>query len=244
MSVIEKFHWRRRIAPIGLVAAAALGPLVFSVTGSAHAAFAVASFVIICGYLRNAYIANERDGASGTRFLISSAGLFEFLLAASLVLGGFPITWSLSLLIEFTPAAHVFLPFYAVKLMLTFVLKGKYGISDLERTYFCCLTYSILTVTSVLALEGSIGGGAFSSSRLLSLLVVWFTVPTVTFCLDMRKEHPPSVRYVVWRSAFEILFLCPLFSFPAVFITTLISIVTESFGMFTERLRIPGGRAL
>lgn len=240
MQVVKKSIWRDRIVPIGWVAAAMLGTLLFVIFGRADAAFAGASFALICGYLGNAHFTNERDGAYGIRVTFSVAQILEFFLASSLVLSGFPIAWSWSLLAEFSPAAHILLPFYAVKLMLTFVLRSMYGISNPERAHFSCLAYSVLTVVSVIALEVSVRSGAFLGVRLLHLLIVWFTVPTVTFYLDMRKENPLSVRYAVWRSVFEVLFVYPIFSFFAIFLTTLATILTESFGMFISRLHRPG----
>lgn len=237
MQVVEKTIRQRKIVPITIALAVVIAALIYYILENVDSAFAGAGLVLIYGFSRNAYFAIEQDRAEGVRFPLSQC--FEYFLAVALVVWGFPIIESFRSLGEQYPNLIVFLIFYVLKLLLTFYFIAGQGEHREDRNFLVFLAYSFLVFASLLALLALEKYNFQSTSpgfSLLYWLTGWFPIPTVTLFIDMRRENRPSVRYAVWRSAIEILFVCPIFYFLANCLLTVLAIIAQEFGRMDFRL--------
>lgn len=230
MQPIESRFRYREIVLATLVIAGVIGALCFYIFERANAATVGAGAVTVVGFWAAACFAKDRDRVSEPRFTMTL--LLEVFVALALTLTGFQFIASLSMFEE-CPSAPAYIVFYGLKLILTFVVRSRVVARDPRFKRLSVATYCLLVVTTS-GLTSDAWHLLYDAPLWLGVVLLfwtvgWFTVPTATFVMDILSAEGAALRYTVWRSVLEILFLSPIFFLVVEFVFVFVLML---FGVF------------
>ncbi|MCB7130004.1 MAG: hypothetical protein J3T61_10760, partial [Candidatus Brocadiales bacterium] len=221
---------RRQTLLFTFAFAVVVGAMCLYIFETPNALFTGAGIIICLGYLVAARTTVRPERLSGQQF--SLAFLFELFVAFAIALRGFQILQSFDVFEE-TPNTLVYITFYVLKLLIAFGMKQLLAVKvgKIEVTpiwIYLPLVAATTWMTTDLSAD-FYHEPLLSCIGLLFWFSAWFALPTVTFFLDIRPANHPTLRYAVWRSVIEILFISPVFCIIAMFFFMLVLMV---FGMW------------